>query len=160
MENQSYIGLGSNLDDPRRQVTLAMERLDALPELKIEARSSLYESPPMGPANQADYVNAVVEVHTCLSPLALLGQLSDLEEAFGRDRSVGHWGPRIIDLDILLFANREIDLRRLKVPHPGLAEREFVVFPLLEIAPDLFLPNGRRLRDIAGELDPKRVKKL
>ena len=160
MQYQSYIGLGSNLNDPRRQVEAALESIDALSGVSILARSSLYESPPMGPPNQADYINAVAELRTSLSPLGLLGQLNAIEEAFGRDRSVGHWGPRIIDLDILLFADRQISIRRLQVPHPGLAEREFVVFPLLEIAPDLILPDGRSLSDLAGKLDPKSLKKL
>ena len=160
MEFQSYIGLGSNLNDPCRQVRAALECIDGLSGIRIVTHSSLYESPPMGPTGQADYINAVAEIKTRFSPLPLLGHLNALEEAFGRDRSVGHWGPRIIDLDILLFGGREISIRRLTVPHPGLAEREFVVFPLLEIAPDLVLPDGRALSDLAGKLDPKSLKKL
>ena len=160
MANQSYIGLGSNLNDPIHQVRAALAALDKIPGGELVRYSSLYESPPMGPQNQGNYINAVAEVRTRLTPLALLGQLARLEETFGRDRTVGHWGPRVIDLDILLFEQREFALKNLNIPHPGLEERDFVVVPLLEIAPALKLPNGRSLREIARELGQKSLKRL
>ena len=160
MVHDCYIGLGSNLSDPRQQIDSAMARIAAIKRLELINYSSVYESAPMGPPDQANFLNAVAHVQTSLTPLALLGQLADIEQAFGRDRSVGHWGPRIIDLDLLLFGQREIKLRRLEIPHPGLMEREFVVFPLLEIAPNLRLPNGCALHEIAKKLDRKAVKRL
>lgn len=114
----------------------------------------------MGQPGQADYINAVVALYCQLKPLILLGKLQSLEAEFGRDRSVGRWGPRIIDIDILLFGMREIGLKRLKIPHPGLVHREFVVFPLLEIEPSLSLPDGTALGAIAAGLTKKGLKRL
>ena len=155
---RSYIGVGSNLQNPSAQVREAITCISALPVTALVKQSALYESEPMGPPDQANYINAVVEIETTLSPLALLGKLNDIEEAFGRDRSVGHWGPRVIDLDILLYGQRELDLVRLRIPHPGLEQRAFVVLPLVEIAPQLVLPNGRELRQIAARFEPNSVK--
>jgi len=157
---QSFVGLGSNLQDPVLQVDLATKRLRELDNIELVAQSSVYQSPPMGPQDQADYINVVLELRTSLSPLALLGELQAIENQFGRDRSVGHWGPRIIDLDILLYANREIDLKRLQIPHPGLCEREFMVIPLLEIAPTLSLLGGKRLLDSLGKMNTDMLQKL
>ena len=157
---ESYIGLGSNLEDPKTQILRAIESIGEIGRLALTRQSSLYKSAPMGPQDQAAYINAVVLVETSLSPLALLGRLAAIEEAFGRDRSVGHWGPRVIDLDILLYGQQEIRLRRLTVPHPGLTEREFVVYPLLEISPELTLPGGRRLAEEAHKIPAQTLQKL
>jgi 2-amino-4-hydroxy-6-hydroxymethyldihydropteridine diphosphokinase len=112
------------------------------------ACSSLYRSAPMGPANQPDYVNAVMAVETALAPLALLDALQALETAFGRVRHGERWGPRTLDLDILLYGSEILATDRLTVPHPGLAEREFVLYPLQEIAPDLNIPGLGPLADL------------
>lgn len=157
---ESFIGLGSNLNDPTHQISRAIQRVSDIEKLTLMQQSSLYKSAPMGPQDQDPYVNAVIRVNTRLSPLALLGSLAAIEEEFGRDRSVGHWGPRVIDLDILLYAQQEIRLRRLIVPHPGLTEREFVVYPLLEIAPNLTLPGGARLTEVAAKTIPLTLQKL
>ena len=157
---ESFIGLGSNLNDPTHQISRAIQRVSDIEKLTLMQQSSLYKSAPMGPQDQDPYVNAVIRVNTELSPLALLGSLAAIEEEFGRDRSVGHWGPRVIDLDILLYAQQEIRLRRLIVPHPGLTEREFVVYPLLEIAPNLTLPGGARLTEVAAKTIPLTLQKL
>ena len=157
---ESFIGLGSNLNDPTHQISRAIQRVSDIEKLTLMQQSSLYKSAPMGPQDQDPYVNAVIRVNTGLSPLALLGSLAAIEEEFGRDRSVGHWGPRVIDLDILLYAQQEIRLRRLIVPHPGLTEREFVVYPLLEIAPNLTLPGGARLTEVAAKTIPLTLQKL
>ena len=157
---ESFIGLGSNLNDPTHQISRAIQRVSDIEKLTLMQQSSLYKSAPMGPQDQDPYVNAVIRVNTGLSPLALLGSLAAIEEEFGRDRSVGHWGPRVIDLDILLYAQQEIRLRRLIVPHPGLTEREFVVYPLLEIAPNLTLPGGARLTEVAAKTVPLTLQKL
>ena len=157
---ESYIGLGSNLEDPKNQVSRAIQSIGEIDRLALIRQSSLYQSAPMGPQDQDAYINAVVLIETSLSPLALLGRLAAIEDEFGRDRSVGHWGPRVIDLDILLYGQQEIHLRRLIVPHPGLTEREFVVYPLLEISPQLMLPGGRRLSAEVHKIPARTLQKL
>ena len=114
----------------------------------------------MGPQDQSSYINVVLKISTSLAPLALLGELQSIENAFGRDRSVARWGPRIIDLDILLFGQLELVLKKLRVPHPGLTERDFVVSPLLEIAPQLRLPNGKLLADYAAGVSSYGLERL
>ncbi|MGR8947562.1 MAG: 2-amino-4-hydroxy-6-hydroxymethyldihydropteridine diphosphokinase [Gammaproteobacteria bacterium] len=156
----TYIGLGSNLHEPKNQVLKAFQRIAVLDKVVPVAQSSLYKSAPMGPQDQAAYINAVISIKTSLRPLCLLGRLAKIEEDFGRDRTVGHWGPRVIDLDLLLYGDKEIRLRRLTVPHIGLTEREFVVFPLLEICPDLVLPSGRALSEIAKHVPVNSLEKL
>jgi len=137
----AYIGLGSNLDNPRAQVIQAIKTLQAQPDLRCLLVSSLYRSQPMGPHDQPDYVNAVMAVETRLAALALLDTLQSIEHQQGRVRGVERWGPRTLDLDLLLYAEQVIDLPRLKIPHPGLHERSFVLYPLFEIAPSLLIPG-------------------
>jgi 2-amino-4-hydroxy-6-hydroxymethyldihydropteridine diphosphokinase len=148
----AHIGLGSNLDDPRAQVTTAIAEIGALPGVEIVARSSLYSSPPMGPQDQPHYINAALAVTTRLSSHALLDALQMLERAHGRSRDGVHWGPRTLDLDILLYGDEQADGPRLHLPHPGLKERDFVVLPLLEIAPAMILPDGESLASVAARL--------
>ncbi|WP_409523749.1 2-amino-4-hydroxy-6-hydroxymethyldihydropteridine diphosphokinase [Nitrincola sp. MINF-07-Sa-05] len=136
-----FIGLGSNLDNPTDQVMQALKELQDLPGISLMASSSLYRSDPMGPQDQPDYINAVAMLDTQLTPLALLDQLQTLEHAHQRIR-LQHWGPRTLDLDLLLYGNQLITCERLTVPHPGLTERNFVLWPLAEIAPDLKFPDG------------------
>ena len=143
----AYIGLGSNLDDPAVQVTAAIEELADLPDTRLLTRSSLYRSAPMGPQDQPDYVNAVVQLRTALEPGVLLDELQAIEQAHGRVRSQ-HWGPRTLDLDILLYGDAVIDTPHLKVPHPGIAERNFVLYPLAEIDSDLAIPGLGRVRSL------------
>ncbi|NVK39606.1 MAG: 2-amino-4-hydroxy-6-hydroxymethyldihydropteridine diphosphokinase [Oceanospirillaceae bacterium] len=139
-----YIGLGSNLDDPRAQVERALRELAHLPETEQVAHSSLYRSDPVGPPGQPDYINAVVCLDTYLEAHALLDELQALERLHQRVR-LERWGPRTLDLDLLLYGTQTIDSERLQVPHPYLGEREFVLWPLAEIAPGLKLPDGRLL---------------
>lgn len=139
--NTVYIALGANLGDPVATLTALLERLQDAPELLGIECSSFYRSAPMGPQDQPDYVNAVLRAQTELAPLALLDFLQQLENEFGRVRS-RRWGARTLDLDLLLFANQELQHPRLTVPHPGLRERDFVLVPLYEIEPHLVLPNG------------------
>jgi 2-amino-4-hydroxy-6-hydroxymethyldihydropteridine diphosphokinase len=141
---QVFIGLGSNLDDPQTQILTAIEDIHQLDNTRLLNQSSLYRSPPMGPQDQPDYVNAVVEVETELSPHVLLDNLQQLEQKHGRIKK-RHWGERTLDLDILLYSDCVIDDDKLKVPHPGLSERAFVVYPLAEIAPDLIIPGKGQL---------------
>lgn len=140
-----FVGLGSNLADPRRQVQIAVDELAALQSTRLSAVSSLYRSAPMRglgvPPDQPDYINAVARLESALPPEALLDALQSIETRHGRVRSGERWGPRTLDLDILLYGDRCIDTPRLQVPHPGMAERSFVLHPLAEIAPDLDIPG-------------------
>lgn len=137
-QHTAYISLGSNLADPVRQIEQALDELDGLPLTRRSTCSPLYRSRPVGPQDQPDFVNAVARIATRLSPLALLDQLQALEQRHRRVRQ-RHWGPRTLDLDLLLFANRRLTSARLTLPHPGLLERIFVLIPLADIAPELVL---------------------
>lgn len=153
-----YIGLGSNLEDPRQQVSDALVELREIPNTELLSHSLLYRSDPVGPPGQPDYINAVAKVDTSLEPEELLDALQAIEQAHQRVR-IEHWGPRTLDLDLLLYANDKIDTERLKVPHPFMTERSFVLYPLAEIEPNLVLPKGDHLSDILvqcpmGTLEP------
>jgi 2-amino-4-hydroxy-6-hydroxymethyldihydropteridine diphosphokinase len=139
---RAYIGLGSNLDDPEGQLLQAIEALRSLPQSRLTAVSPFYRSRPMGPADQPDYVNAVAMLDTCLDPLSLLDALQAIELQQGRVRNGERWGPRTLDLDLLLYGAESIAHERLTVPHPGLKERLFVLQPLFDLAPELELPDG------------------
>lgn len=151
-DHHAWIGLGSNLGDPRRQVERALEALDRLPLTRRAATSRLYASRPLGPQDQPDFINAVALLETRLSPLALLDQLQALEQRHRRVRQ-RRWGPRTLDLDLLLFDDRRLALPRLTVPHPEMTHRAFVMVPLAELAPSLRLPDGRRVSELARALD-------
>jgi len=142
-----FIGLGSNLADPQRQVEAAQKALQALPTTQWVASSSLYKSPPMGPQDQPDYINAVVALDTELSPHALLDCLQQIEQQHGRVRE-RHWGERTLDLDILLYGDVVIDDARLHVPHPGIAQRAFVIYPLAEIDEDIVIPGKGTIQSL------------
>lgn len=137
----AFIGIGSNLADPRQQVNSALQELSGLAATRLHSRSALYRSAPMGPQDQPDYINAVARLDTGLTPDALLDALQAIEARHGRERNGERWGPRTLDLDILLYGDRCIDNPRLHVPHPGIADRNFVLYPLAEIAPDLDIPG-------------------
>lgn len=143
-----YIGLGSNLATPLAQLRSALASLAALPHSSLIAQSSFYASDPLGPTDQPRYVNAVAALDTDLSPLALLDSLQTIELEQGRTRKAERWGPRTLDLDILLFGNQQVDEARLTVPHYHMHARAFVLYPLAEIAPELHLPDGRTLREL------------
>ncbi|UVE17047.1 2-amino-4-hydroxy-6-hydroxymethyldihydropteridine diphosphokinase [Pseudomonas sp. LS44] len=140
-----YIGLGSNLAKPIEQLRAALAALDALPHSRLVTVSSFYASDPLGPADQPRYVNAVAALDTSLAPLPLLDALQAIEQDQGRQRKAERWGPRTLDLDILLFGQRLIDEPRLQVPHYHLHARPFVLYPLAEITTDLQLADGRSL---------------
>jgi 2-amino-4-hydroxy-6-hydroxymethyldihydropteridine diphosphokinase len=142
------VGLGSNLADPLAQVQRALDALATLPRSRLLAASSLYRNPPMGPQDQPDYVNAAALVSTALAPLEFLDQLQALEASQGRVRGAQRWGARTLDLDLLLWGREILDHPRLQVPHPGLHERAFVLYPLAEIDPDLWVPGRGALRDL------------
>ena len=149
----AYIAVGSNLADPVSQANLAIETLKNLPRSTFIATSQLYSSTPMGPQNQPDYINAVVAIQTELTPIELLDCTQKIELEQGRVRKDERWGPRTLDLDIVLYGNEVIDSERLTVPHYGMKEREFVLYPLAEIAPSLQLPDGTELTDLLKLVD-------
>lgn len=149
---RAYIGLGSNLAVPLRQVRQAIAELAQLPASRLVAVSRIYRSRPMGPADQPDYINAVAAIETRLLPLKLLDSLQAIEKAHGRVRGAVQWGPRTLDLDLLLYGDEIIAEARLTVPHPGMAERNFVLQPLADIAPSLQLPDGRELKALSRAL--------
>jgi len=138
----TYIALGSNLQAPLTQLRSAVSALNKLPESRVERTSSIYRSAPIGPGPQPNYLNAVLLLLTALPPLRLLDALQQIEQEQGRVRGV-RWGPRTLDLDILLYGNQKIDSPRLTVPHPAMSQRNFVLYPLLEISDaNLVLPDG------------------
>lgn len=144
---KTYIGLGGNLEEPVFQIKQALHSLNILPSSEMIRHSSFYRSQPLGNISQPDFINAVAEVETNLSPKDLLHVLQTIEQNQHRVRSV-RWGPRTIDLDILLYGNQVHDTEALTIPHPGLKTREFVIYPLAEIAPDLVLPDGESILEV------------
>lgn len=144
---RAWIGLGSNLEDPLAQVSTALQELRLLPDTTLAARSSLYRSDPVGPPGQPDYINAVAALDTRLEPEALLDALQAIEQMHQRVRKI-HWGPRTLDLDLLLYGDQVISTPRLTVPHAYMTERNFVLWPLAELAPELILPDGRPLNTL------------
>ena len=145
-----FVGLGANLGDAVATVRAALQALDEMPGTRCVARSALYRSAPID-AQGSDYVNAVAQLHTRLSPVALLLQLQTIEERFGRERPFRN-APRTLDLDLLLYGQRRIATLQLTVPHPRMHERAFVLVPLAEIAPDLALavPADQRIERLAS----------
>jgi 2-amino-4-hydroxy-6-hydroxymethyldihydropteridine diphosphokinase len=146
--NKVFIGLGSNLDDPVAQLKQAIDQLNELENVKLIATSAFYKSKPMGPQDQPDFVNAVVEIETGLSAEILLDELQAIELSQGRVRKQ-HWGPRTLDLDVLLYGHDVISSERLTVPHPGIAERNFVLCPLADITGlDFKIPGMGKIKEL------------
>jgi 2-amino-4-hydroxy-6-hydroxymethyldihydropteridine diphosphokinase len=151
----AYVGLGSNLADPQQQVRRALGALDHLPATRLLAASALYVTAPVGPQDQPDYVNAVARLETGLAPPELLAALLTIEAGQGRLRDGTRWGPRTLDLDLLLHGEQELDLPGLRLPHPEIARRAFVLVPLSDVAPPgLVIPGqgtlGALLRACPG----------
>lgn len=156
----AYIGIGANLDNPINQVRKAIVSIDAQSQIQVTQQSSLYQSTPMGPQNQPDFINAVIAIKTSLTPLALLEQMQTIENKQGRIRKAERWGPRVVDLDILLYADQEITMPRLIIPHYGIFERNFVLLPLAEIAKDLIFPDGKPIAYYLKQIDKQGIQKL
>ena len=155
----AFIGLGSNLSEPSVQLAKAVAGLAALPQTELIAQSPFYRSQPVGPQDQPDFINGAVWLRTALAPLALLDQLLAIEQAQGRQR-LQHWGPRTLDLDLLLYGNETVSEDRLKIPHPHLADRDFVLQPLLDLVPTLTLPDGTAISTLRARCPDNRLRKL
>ena len=148
----AYIGVGSNLSEPRSQVLSAFEHLARLPDTRLIATSPLYASRPLGSIEQPDFVNAVAGLLTQLDSRALLIRLQSIESAFGRPEQRAKWGPRVLDLDLLVFGREQRSDSGLTLPHPGVVERNFVLYPLADIAPDLEVPGLGRVAGLKGRV--------
>ncbi|MEP6884259.1 MAG: 2-amino-4-hydroxy-6-hydroxymethyldihydropteridine diphosphokinase [Gammaproteobacteria bacterium] len=148
----AYVAIGSNLNEPRARVLEAFERLAELPATCIVLRSRLYRSRPMGPQDQPDFVNAVAGLLTQLKARELLDGLLRTEQAMGRNRQV-RWGPRVIDLDLIWMPGGPIDEPGLTLPHPGVSTRNFVLYPLADIAPTLAIPGHGTVSELLGGAD-------
>jgi 2-amino-4-hydroxy-6-hydroxymethyldihydropteridine diphosphokinase len=148
----AYVGLGSNLRDPATQVQAAFAALAEIPQTRLVCRSSLYGSSPMGPVAQPDFCNAVAGLLTSLEPGPLLAALRAIEERCGRERERERWGPRVIDLDLLMYAERRSSEPQLTLPHPGLAARNFVLVPWCEFAPDVQVPGLGSVAELAARI--------
>ncbi|MCC5811564.1 MAG: 2-amino-4-hydroxy-6-hydroxymethyldihydropteridine diphosphokinase [Ectothiorhodospiraceae bacterium] len=147
----AWIGVGSNIDGPVSQVLRALDALAGLPSSRLLQRSSLYRSAPMGPQDQPDFINAVVAVETTLEPLELLHLMQDIERRSGR-RKLRHWGERSLDLDMLLFGGKTLRHPRLVLPHPGIPDRAFVLYPLAELDPTIMVPGHGRVSELLDRL--------
>jgi 2-amino-4-hydroxy-6-hydroxymethyldihydropteridine diphosphokinase len=155
----AFIGLGSNLQDPRGQLLRALDELAAIPASRLVARSPLYQSDPVGPPGQPDYVNAVARLDTELPAEKLLDALQAIEQGHQRQRTV-RWGPRTLDLDLLLYGDAVIETQRLQVPHPRMDQRAFVLYPLADIAPALIIPGHGPLPGLLAAHPPVGLERL
>jgi 2-amino-4-hydroxy-6-hydroxymethyldihydropteridine diphosphokinase len=158
--NRVFVGLGSNLSHPAKQIDEARSAIKQLDDVGEIAFSSLYRTPPMGPQDQPDYLNAVMEIEVALTPLSLLDALQAIELSQGRVRKDERWGARSIDLDILLYGEEVVRCERLVVPHYGIADRSFVLYPLQEISPDLVVPKLGSLAELVDHCDSSGLMKL
>lgn len=150
----AYIGLGSNLDGPARQLEGSYSAIAEIPRTRLAAVSSLYRSAPFGGIEQPDFVNAAAALLTQLSAQELLTELKQIEQSRGRDQGGVRWGPRVLDLDLLVYSDQRIDSENLQVPHPGIIDRNFVLLPLIEIAPELHIPGLGRTASLAVNDEP------
>ena len=159
MPAKVYLGLGSNLNSPARQIKTALKAIAKLPGTQLVSCAPWYQSIAIGPGSQPRYINTVVAIDTVLKPRALLHALQQIEQQQGRKRIV-RWGPRTLDIDILLYAEQSLQTRKLHIPHPRLGERNFVLYPLADIAPGLSLPDGTPLARLLANCSPEGIVRL
>lgn len=155
----AYIAIGSNLASPLDQVNAAIAALAAIPQSQLLAQSAFYRTPPLGPQDQPDYLNAAVALNTALAPEGLLDHTQRIELEQGRVRKAERWGPRTLDLDIMLFGDEVINTPRLTVPHYDMKNRAFMLLPLNEIAPGLRFADGALLADVLATLDQSGIRR-
>ncbi len=155
-EITAFIALGSNLEKPELQLQRAVDEIDLSDGMWLQSCSRLYRSDPVGPEDQPDYCNAVISITTSLQPEPLLDTLQTIENHHGRQRSV-RWGPRTLDLDILLYGDQQIQSERLTVPHEQMHGRAFVLYPLNDIAPNLYVPNQGTLGSLLNSVPFERL---
>ena len=155
----AYVGIGSNLDGPREQVEQAFAALEKMPRTRLTKRSSLYRTAPVGYADQPEFVNAVGELESALSPMEILRQLQQIETRQGRARSFPN-APRTLDLDLLLYGTKILRSKKLTLPHPRMHERAFVLEPLLEIAPGIAVPGGKKARALLKNCEHQTIKRI
>ncbi|MCE5314580.1 MAG: 2-amino-4-hydroxy-6-hydroxymethyldihydropteridine diphosphokinase [Armatimonadota bacterium] len=155
----AYLSLGANIGDKAANLREAIELIDANEAGSVSQISSFYETSPVGLVDQPDFVNAAIRIETTLDPFALLALCNRIEQKLGRERTI-RWGPRVIDIDILLYEGVNISEERLTIPHPRMMERGFVLVPLAEIAPDLTLPGGLTASEAASRIDATGVTNL
>lgn len=156
---RAYLSLGSNAGDRRQMLERALARLEASGQVIVLRQSSLYETEPVGKTDQPWFYNLVAEIQTRLTPHELLDLAQAVERDLGRTRDV-RWGPRTVDIDIVLYGGEQVSTPRLAVPHPEMARRRFVLLPLVEIAPDLALPDGRRVDALLRDLQDQEVRRV
>jgi 2-amino-4-hydroxy-6-hydroxymethyldihydropteridine diphosphokinase len=156
----AYIGVGSNLDGPREHVAQGLSELGALEKTKLIAVSKFYRTAPVGPQDQPHYVNAVAGLLTQQNALELLLSLKSLEKKLGRDEPVVRWGPRVIDFDLLALGSERIDSETLKVPHPGIPQRAFVLVPWSEVAPHFSIPGMGNVSSLCARVDASGVEAM
>lgn len=156
----AYVALGSNLSDPVRQVQAAFAALAKIPETRLIARSGLWRSRPLGPQDQPEFINAAAGLLTTAEPRALLESLQEIERRLGKIPPTVRWGPRAIDLDLLAVGALEIAEPGLKLPHPGLHQRNFVLYPLSEIAAELWVPGLARVCRLRDLISPAGIERL
>jgi 2-amino-4-hydroxy-6-hydroxymethyldihydropteridine diphosphokinase len=156
----AYVGIGSNLDEPAGQVRRALTAMAEVPQTRLVRQSSLFGSTPLGPAAQPDFVNAVAGLLTRLEAHAFFSALRALESALGREPPRMRWGPRRIDLDLLVFGEQRLDGPELTLPHPGIVQRNFVLYPLFEVAPGLSVPGCGQVAELAARADPTGIWRL
>src|ERR1700686_3233393 len=156
----AYIGIGSNLDEPAGQVRRALAALADVTQTRLLRQSSLFGSRPLGTGANPDFVNAVAGMLTQLEVDEFFGSLRALESALGREPPRVRWGPRRIDLDLLLFGEQQLDSPELTLPHPGIVQRNFVLYPLFEVAPGLTVPGCGRVAELAARADPAGIWRL
>lgn len=152
----AYIAIGSNLVSPLEQVNAAVQALSDIPQSRLVAVSAFYLTPPLGPQDQPDYLNAAVVLETALDAETLLDNTQRIELQQGRQRKAERWGPRTLDLDIMLFGDNVINTERLTVPHYDMKNRGFMLWPLFEVAPDLTFPDGESLQAILQQLNAEK----
>ena len=157
---KAWLGLGSNLQHPLQRLWEAIDRLEQLEGIEVENVSSFYLTPPWGDKEQNDFINAVAQVETGLDPISLLHALQEIEGKMGRQRSERRWGPRLIDLDLLLFGDQQYHSDELDLPHPRMVERAFVLVPLCELAATLEIPGHGVVEKLLAQVDSSGIIKL